>query len=518
MYEGFTPHGQTHSHLQRGQQTSGFSPRFGAPTSGGGAPPGFPYCNGPEVIVVLGECRKASPRLCGCQGPRRAASPEDVDECCDRLRGACREACSTATPTPAAGPDDTVPVTIDASQRAADPVPPSADTRRLLCPIANCPYGDASRAPVWEAHRSGRGLPQELRSHINDHLSGAGGACRAQPPREWLQLHRHAVCVECHHLVQGPDGTQHPRCRARLLRRQTVPVPALHPEAFVAPEMSDAQVVARLPTLEEIARNKTTTLEGVPPEMWALWARCMTQAVSAVLVLPDPSLWDGDSSAALRSRRAWVELIMMPKAVLCRPPRAGKKHKRESQLFIRHRLERWLEGSHARLQLWEDISKPRRTANRKNDSNPKEKQQKRAIALTQEGRYHDALRTLTAPAAVECTEKNVRILESKHPAPSRPPLREEEPPIPPTTKFPCEEVCKNIRAFPKGSAGGPCGLRPQHLKDAIRPTLTACAAEPVAALINILGAGRAPWALAPTQAGARLAALPKDDDDLRPIA
>eukprot|EP00662_Eupelagonemidae_sp_cell21_P011153 gene11153-biopygen103053 len=111
-----------------------------------------------------------------------------------------------------------------------------------------------------------------------------------------------------------------------------------------------------------------------------------------------------------------------------------------------------------------------------------------------------------------------KILESKHPKEQRPPLPDEEPPIPPAPTFDRDQVCKQIRRFPKGSAGGPDGLRPQHLKDAIRPTLAACSATSAADLVNVFVSGRAPLAMAPYLAGARLAALGKDDGDVRPIA
>eukprot|EP00971_Amphidinium_carterae_P224380 4451410-Amphidinium_carterae.2 len=32
-----------------------------------------------------------------------------------------------------------------------------------------------------------------------------------------------------------------------------------------------------------------------------------------------------------------------------------------------------------------------------------------------------------------------------------------------------EQICNAISSFPKGSAPGPCGLKPQHLKDALTP-------------------------------------------------
>ena len=60
---------------------------------------------------------------------------------------------------------------------------------------------------------------------------------------------------------------------------------------------------------------------------------------------------------------------------------------------------------------------------------------------------------------------NVSALHAKHPplhpASSFPPPFEIPPSLSPLTE---KEVVTAIRSFPCGSAGGPDGLRPQHLK------------------------------------------------------
>jgi len=81
------------------------------------------------------------------------------------------------------------------------------------------------------------------------------------------------------------------------------------------------------------------------------------------------------------------------------------------------------------------------------------------------------------------------------------------------------EVLKAVRSFPAGSAGGPDGLRPQHILHLIscpvqgRETLTA-----LTGFINLLLKGKCHPAVRPILFGAKLLALQKKSGGLRPIA
>ena len=59
------------------------------------------------------------------------------------------------------------------------------------------------------------------------------------------------------------------------------------------------------------------------------------------------------------------------------------------------------------------------------------------------------------------------------------------------------EVDKVLRAFPRGSAPGPTGLRPQHLKDALAPglrdeVLRDEVLRQTTKLVNLMARGEAP--------------------------
>ena len=81
------------------------------------------------------------------------------------------------------------------------------------------------------------------------------------------------------------------------------------------------------------------------------------------------------------------------------------------------------------------------------------------------------------------------------------------------------EVKQAIASFPNGSAGGPDGLRPQHLKDLVAGGDGAEALlEAITELINIMLAGRVPLVIRPALFGGALTAILKEGGGVRPIA
>ena len=79
-------------------------------------------------------------------------------------------------------------------------------------------------------------------------------------------------------------------------------------------------------------------------------------------------------------------------------------------------------------------------------------------------------------------------------------------------------ILKALGGFPKGSGGGPSGLRPQHLLEGVKAPSQRPALEALTDALNTLLAGRVPASMAPFMAGACLHALKKDGGDVRPIA
>ena len=81
-----------------------------------------------------------------------------------------------------------------------------------------------------------------------------------------------------------------------------------------------------------------------------------------------------------------------------------------------------------------------------------------------------------------------------------------------------ESVERAIRSFHRLSGSGPSGLKPLHLKQALGSEVRDEVLEHITSLVCILASGRVPSTLAPFMAGASLAALPKKDGRIRPIA
>ena len=83
-----------------------------------------------------------------------------------------------------------------------------------------------------------------------------------------------------------------------------------------------------------------------------------------------------------------------------------------------------------------------------------------------------------------------------------------------------EEVTCAIQSFPNGSAGGPDGLRPQHLKDMINPSANGGRQGLLSSLtlfIKLFLEGDVPVSTRPYFFGANLVALEKKDGGVRPI-
>ena len=82
-------------------------------------------------------------------------------------------------------------------------------------------------------------------------------------------------------------------------------------------------------------------------------------------------------------------------------------------------------------------------------------------------------------------------------------------------------MAQAVLYFPKGSAGGPDGLLPQHLKDLISNSARFGGKKLLAAVTaftNLMLSGNTPEQVRPLFFGATLTALNKKDGGVRPIA
>ena len=223
-----------------------------------------------------------------------------------------------SAPTPAPPPPHPAP-------RPARPAP--ASNARVHCPVQGCPCSIPDRNTGWAS-------VQSMLGHINAHLAGTQ---EGQVPEEWMSQHNKMRCTVCGLCVATSRRT-HNTCRAKVRQSTTTGnnnANTIQSSAarVAAPQSSD------LPILAEIHRRRVPTVKHVPVKARAAWARCLIRCLAAAVFFNTPA--------------AWAELEMLPKCVLCPPPRTGKKHADATTVFTNDRLSRWSAGE--RASLWADI-------------------------------------------------------------------------------------------------------------------------------------------------------------------
>ncbi len=177
------------------------------------------------------------------------------------------------------------------------------------------------------------------------------------------------------------------------------------------------------------------------------------------------------------------------------------------------------------MDLWDDIparARPRRP--RRRDLAPdadaeRERRRARAIALVRDGLDTKACVALTSNGLLPPSADVLRELRAKHPRGAPPDLGDLGPPpvdaVPDVSE---EDVIRTVRSFPRGSAAGPSGLRPQHAADALRSPAADAVVRQLGAVSQLLARGGAHAGVAAHVAGGSLFAGKKRDGSARPLA
>jgi hypothetical protein len=149
---------------------------------------------------------------------------------------------------------------------------------------------------------------------------------------------------------------------------------------------------------------------------------------------------------------------------------------------------------------------------------------RRLISLKlEEGDFKGAIRLASSVDAIApSNEATYAALLAIHPHPH--PLSS-LPPAPspsdcPLLSIPPDMIGRTILSFPPGSAGGPDGLRPQHLKDLINTSSSSVSSflASLSAFVSLVLKGETPAEIRPLFFGARLTAINKKGGGIRPIA
>ena len=150
----------------------------------------------------------------------------------------------------------------------------------------------------------------------------------------------------------------------------------------------------------------------------------------------------------------------------------------------------------------------------------------RVSAKLEEGDLKGAVRLASSDDTLApINESTFTALQEKHPLPHPdsviPSIQAENEPPHALSTVTEEEIIHAIRSFPNCSAGGPDGLRPQHLKDMVgspaddgRQVLLSA----LASFTQLVLEGKTPPSIRPFFFGANLTALQKNDGGVRPIA
>jgi hypothetical protein len=228
---------------------------------------------------------------------------------------------------------------------------------------------------------------------------------------------------------------------------------------------------------------------------------------------------------------AWIELMMLSKAVLRVPrERGGKKNKGKGEQDTKSRCKRWLDGD--KNGLWKEaldasggIKAPKqKTMPKKENKTPQasEAWDEQVMDLLRAGHLGKAAGAMISEPPVEVTPEVVAEMLEKHPAARKEELGEAKNLRQVDANTACRidhlEILKIVKSFPKASAGGASELKPQHVLDAFVHQWQGEVGRNLAAVTNQLLKGDCPDSVRPWLAGAKLAALPKPTGGLRPIA
>ena len=210
----------------------------------------------------------------------------------------------------------------------------------------------------------------------------------------------------------------------------------------------------------------------------------------------------------------WRALLRFAPDVLAQPKRAGRRHNLAN--IVKRRVE----------TLGQSTEPPVVAATAGTGCGaPLKRSDARLAAVAsklEDGNISAAVRILcdqSRPATPNL--ENFNILVGKHPTDPHPDSLAGLPCPTTTTPFQVEQldVEAAIRSFPSGSAGGPDGLRPQHLLELINHRESSSALlRQLTEFINILLRGACPPEVRPVLFGGSLIALTKKSGDLRPIA
>ena len=186
----------------------------------------------------------------------------------------------------------------------------------------------------------------------------------------------------------------------------------------------------------------------------------------------------------------WSTLLEFGSVILRAPPRAGRRHNLASVLNKRSILS--TQSSSFPSQQAADRQPHKRLSGDQSLATA-------VMSKIEDGNIKAAIRIITSGDTPAVDDANTyQSLCDRHP---QAPADKNPPPDPDkfsATQFTEEDVIAAISSFPAGSAGGPDGVRPQHLRDLTSNKETGPAlVTSLTAFINLLMMGKCPSSVTP---------------------
>ncbi len=274
-------------------------------------------------------------------------------------------------------------------------------------------------------------------------------------------------------------------------------------QADVADVTSTATVSTKPQSSDDIIQHpvyREPVLKRIPKNARVHVGNLLLKLLNDVLQHPSSSI-------------SWSRLLGFPSACLTKPSRGGKSRNLTTTVI---KLVNEYEANRDQGPAFTT----RRVAKQRSAKNSEQLIAAMAAVKLEDGDVKGAVRLLCSDDSLAMVNA-ATLDELRHLHPPAPPDRRSAPACnstPPLQVFPLA-IKKAILSFPNGSAGGPDGLRPQHLKDLLvgvpddHPLLIA-----ITELTNLQLKGLTPSSVRSTLFGAKLLAIRKKTGGVRPIA
>ena len=215
--------------------------------------------------------------------------------------------------------------------------------------------------------------------------------------------------------------------------------------------------------------------------------------------------------SAPASASNWIALFNWAGSILQPPKRGGKRHNVTATIK-------------SRISAFSAMGSPSASVDsrqvKRRDATGDSKLSQAVAAKLEDGNVRAAVRLLLSDdLPAEPSTDNLIKLQEKHPQAT---VKAED--LPSTLQVQSlsvdeSEVRRAVLSFPAGSAGGPDGLRPQHVRELLLcREVGSDFLSALTAFVNMILAGRCPSDVAPIFFGGRLLALNKKSGGIRPIA